>query len=476
MAESAMHASPYSGTWYPGSPEALSALLEDLWRSSESRTGSYLTPGARAFLAPHAGLVYSGTVAAAVYRHLEAAQPERVLVAGFSHRGGLPGIQIPEVDAYSTPLGTVRVDIPLARKLVRSAPFGKAAEADLCDHSVEIQLPLLQKAAPAARIVPLYVGHLSPEARSEAAKRLADTLAPGTVLVASSDFTHYGSGFRFKPFPADGMATARLHDLDNEVIEAAGSLSVEMFLDTLRRTGATVCGYDPISLLLATMRETEGEDEVYQETLDYQTSAEITGDLHSSVSYAALAYFPYRALELGVDAQAAVLRLARQTLEAYLSTGRRRAAGLLPSGVPSLARRAGLFVTLHQDGKLRGCLGRTEAIQSLERAVPELTMSAALEDARFEPVSTSDTGLEIDVSVLSPLKLVPSRDSFRVNTHGALLRAKGRHGLLLPQVAPEWNWTSDEFFRALALKAGVKAEVYSDPATRLYVFRAQVIR
>ena len=107
--------------------------------------------------------------------------------------------------------------------------------------------------------------------------------------------------------------------------------------------------------------------------------------------------------------------------------------------------------------------------------MPELTMAAAVEDTRFEPVSTSDTGLDIEVSVLSPMKRVSGRDDFRVNLHGAALKAKGRQGLLLPQVATEQNWTSDQFFQALAAKSGVSANVYSDPATRLYVFRAQII-
>ena len=475
MGDSASHVSPFSGTWYPGSPGELTALLENLWRDSERRTGSFVLPGGVAFVAPHAGLAYSGTVAAAVYRRLERAQPRCVIVAGFAHRGAPPGIWIPEIQSYSTPLGRVMIDAELVGKLTAGTPFGAAAESRICDHSVEIQLPLLQKAAPGARIVPLYVGHLEPQAREEAARRLAEALSPDTVLVASSDLTHYGRDFGFKPFPVDDMVSDRLRDLDDEVIEAAGSLREQLFLDTLRKTEATVCGYEPIALLLATVRALGGEDEIFQETLDYQTSGEITGDFHSSVSYGALAYFPYHALELDREAQAAVLKLARESLGEYQRTGRQRVPELPPSGVASLARHAALFVTLHQDGRLRGCLGRTSAIQSLERAVPELTMAAALEDTRFEPVSTSDTGLDIEVSVLSPLKRVSGRDDFRVNLHGAVLKAKSRQGLLLPQVATERNWTSDQFFQALATKSGVSADVYCHPSTRLYVFRAQVI-
>jgi len=151
------------------------------------------------------------------------------------------------------------LDLELVGRLTAGAPFGTAAESRICDHSVEIQLPLLQKAAPGARIVPLYVGYLDQHAREEAARRLAEVLSPYTVLVASSDLTHYGSSFGFKPFPADNLIADRLRDLDDEVIEAAGSLREQFFLETLRRTEATVCGFDPIALLVATVRLLKGE-------------------------------------------------------------------------------------------------------------------------------------------------------------------------------------------------------------------------
>jgi len=108
--------------------------------------------------------------------------------------------------------------------------------------------------------------------------------------------------------------------------------------------------------------------------------------------------------------------------------------------------------------------------------IPELTIAAATEDRRFPPVSPGESGLEIEISVLSPMKRIAGREDFRVNIHGAMLEAGSRHGLLLPQVATERNWSADLFFDALARKAGVGREVYSDPATRLHVFRAQIIR
>ncbi len=475
MPSSSTHVSPYSGTWYPGDKPELSSLLDDLWRKSGERTGACLVPGGHAFLAPHAGLVYSGTVAAAAYRHLEQQQPRCVLLAGFSHHGGPPGISIPDIGEFATPLGRVAIDHEMARRLVSEGPFQRMPEAGLCDHSVEIQLPLLQRAVPGVRVVPLYVGSLDPATRETAAGILAGCLSPDTVLLASSDLTHFGRDFRFQPFPVDGAVSDHLRQLDFEVIEAVGSLQVQLFFEALRETSATVCGYEPIALLLATVRCLSQEDEVFQEVLDYQTSGEITGDFHSSVSYGAVGFFPHTSFELNLDEQAAVLKLAEQTLARYQRTGSTRVPDLPSSGLPSLARRAGLFVSLHKDGRLRGCLGRTAATQSLEHAVPEMTLAAALEDTRFDPVSTSETGLEVEVSILSPLKRIARREDFRVNQHGAMLKAKGRQGILLPQVATERNWNAGQFFHALATKTGVSPDVYSDPSTRIHVFRAQVI-
>ena len=101
------HATPFAGSWYPGRRAELEALLDGLFDSSLQRTGPGLLPRPLAFVVPHAGLVYSGTVAASAYRHLQAAQPKRVFILGFTHRGGRPGVSIPDIGAFQTPLGEV---------------------------------------------------------------------------------------------------------------------------------------------------------------------------------------------------------------------------------------------------------------------------------------------------------------------------------------------------------------------------------
>ncbi|HVX66323.1 MAG TPA: AmmeMemoRadiSam system protein B [Bryobacteraceae bacterium] len=475
MRTAARHVSPYSGSWYPGDTEELRTLVERVFSGSEHRTGRWSAPRAAAFVVPHAGLVYSGTVAGAAWRQVRALEPERIILLGFTHRGAVRGAWIPEIEGIETPLGDVEVDTLCAEALVETGAFGWLDERQVCDHSVEIQLPLLQTAAPNARIVPVYVNQLPAVARLAAARALASLAGPGTVLVASSDFTHYGRSFSFQPFPVDESTPSLLRELDDSVIEAAATLDPGEFLRVLGETGATVCGSGPISLLLETLRFISEQEEIFQETLDYQTSGEITGDFRQSVSYAALGYFPYRALELAPDDAQALIESARRTLTHFVATGRREPLAPERSSA-ALERHAAAFVTLHSEGELRGCIGRGTSTEPLDRLVPRLALSAALDDPRFPPLRPGDAEPTVEISVLSPLKRLCSLERFRVNEHGALLEAGPDRGLLLPQVAQERNWTAAQFLEALVRKAGAPRNVYSDPSTRVHVFRAQVIR
>lgn len=475
MPAAGVHVSPFSGSWYPAGAAELRSLLERLFAESERRTGRYLPARASGFVVPHAGLVYSGTVAAAAWRHLRVRQPERVVVLGFSHHGAPPGAWIPDVSALRTPLGEVAVDGEFAAALAEGGAFEKKSEEVLCDHSVEVQLPFLQFSAPAAKVVPVYVSRMTHESRAAAAGKLSSLLGPETVVVASSDFTHYGRGFSYQPFPADEYAGERLRDIDEGAIDGAATLCADQFLAELRATGSTVCGIEPISLLLETLRLAGRDEEIFQTTLDYQTSGEITGDYTHSVSYAALGYFPYRALDLGPEDQRLLIASARATLAHFLDTGERRP---IPpqGGSPALERRAAAFVTLMSQGNLRGCVGRKASTEPLSTLVPSLTLTAALEDTRFAPVRQGEADLELEVSVLTPMKRIANLDDFRVNEHGALLEAGLNHGLLLPQVATERRWTARQFLEALARKAGAGRDACGEPSARVYVFRAQIIR
>lgn len=466
------HVTPFAGSWYPARRAELETLLDTLFDASLQRTGDDLLPHPLAFVVPHAGLVYSGTVAAAAYRNLQAARPRRVFILGFAHSGGRPGVSIPDVTAFQTPLGEVEVDSAAVRALAASVPFAMTPEGRVCDHSVEIQLPLLQRAVPGTPVVPLYVGPLDARQRTAAAQALAQIVQPGDVLLASSDLTHYGRAFGYQPFPVDEDTPDRLRDLDYRAIEAAGSLDPKLFLASLRDTGATVCGYDPIALLLATLSLLDGE-EIFQQTLDYQTSAEIAGGYEHSVSYGALGYFRADSFCLGPEDRQALLASAGETLRRLRETGQR--AAIPPAGAgTALRRRAGVFVSLHADGELLGCIGNFAGPQPLAEQVPEMALAAALDDPRFWPHTRLPAALDVEISVLTPMKRIRDWTAFHLGRDGVVMEAEDRRGLLLPQVAHSGSWTPARFLDALAQKAGLPPGAYRDPQTRLSVFRAQV--
>ncbi|MGA2194153.1 MAG: AmmeMemoRadiSam system protein B [Bryobacteraceae bacterium] len=457
------HISPYSGAWYPAPAAELARLLDGCFEESRERTGPHLFRNGVGFVVPHAGPAYCGAVAAAVYRTLADDPPERVILLAFPHQGGLSGVAVPEVASITTPFGDVPID---------AAPFPRLPEKRLCDHSFELQLPFLQKAAPQARITPLYVGRMDAAARERAAGQLAALWRPGTVFVASSDFTHYGRNFGHVPFPPDSEIAERLRVLDHEYIDAAGSLDSALFLETLAQHDATVCGAAPIALLLDTLRRLPGEP-VYEYTLDYQTSGDRTGDFKHCVSYAALGYFRRSSYDLDAADREVLLGVACDTLAQLRSSGERRRAEAR-GGSPALAAHRGAFVSLHQGDELLGCIGNCAGRLPLGEEIADLTLAAALEDPRFRHAASAEGPIEIELSILTPLRRIRSTSEFEVGRHGAVLRLGRNSGLLLPQVAEGYGWTSEGFFRALARKSGLGPHAVRDPKARLEIFEAQI--
>ena len=272
-------------------------------------------------------------------------------------------------------------------------------------------------------------------------------------------------------FPADQAVGHRLHELDHDCIDAAGSLDSPLFLKTLADHRSTVCGSDPIALLLEILTRI-GSDDLYQLTLDYQTSGEITGEYRQSVSYAALGYCRRDALDLNAGDREALLDSAEQTLGRLRQSRRREAVPARGSSV--LEARRGIFVSLHQGAELLGCIGNCSGPEPLASAAAELTLSAALEDPRFRPAAAADGPIDIEISVLTPFKRITSAARFQIGRHGAFLRLGGCSGLLLPQVADDYDWTPEQFLSAVARKSMLGPLAWKDPKARLFVFEAQV--
>lgn len=163
--------------------------------------------------------------------------------------------------------------------------------------------------------------------------------------------------------------------------------------------------------------------------------------------------------------------VARETIEAKLSHRK----PLLPALGNGCLQKGGAFVTLHERGYLRGCVGRMYSEKTLGETIGEMAFSAAFEDPRFEPLCLSEIAeIEIEITVLGPLHAIVGEKDVVVGKHGLYISAQGRSGVLLPQVATENGWDASEFLCHLCLKAGVPTSAWKAPGSQLFVFEGLV--
>ena len=465
-AEAQVHRSPMAGRWFPSDSAELRKSLEKAVQAADQRAAG--APGRTDLLAlivPHAGIQYSGIVGASAYRTL--GKSKNIIVLGFSHSHAVDGIVAPAITAFETPLGQVQVN----REVLRELGFRMVPEGEVCDHSLENQLPFLQFIAPQALLVPLYVGELTAEERTAAARKIAGRIQKGDLVIASSDFTHYGKEYGYVPFANDAKVAERLSSQAKEAFEEIGSTEVKAFDAYLQRTGDTICGRDPIRLLMETLAQLDRN--VYPELVDYMTSGEITRDYSASVGYAALAFYPPSSFEVSEADQRKLLTSARATLERYYAGARQQVTMQPSERSAAVLQRSGAFVTIRKDGELRGCIGILSTRKALWETIPDRTLAASTSDPRFRPVTMREGAVNLEISILTPLKKIDTWERFQLGK-GAVLLTGDSGATLLPQVAQEMGWTRQQFLENLAQKAGLSPTGYRDRDARLYVFEAQV--
>lgn len=176
-----------AGAFYPGDPATLSRTVDQLLAEAEPVSG--LQP--KALIVPHAGYVYSGSTAATAYAALApwAKTIRRVILLGPTHRVAVDGIALPEADVFSTPLGQIRLDAQAIAAIADLPQIVFSDHVHAFEHSLEVHLPFLQRVLEHFTLVPLAVGHATPEAVAEVLDRLWD--GPETLIVVSSDLSHF---------------------------------------------------------------------------------------------------------------------------------------------------------------------------------------------------------------------------------------------------------------------------------------------
>lgn len=468
--------SPVAGSWYPGDENTLRREIEQMLAQADVSELAGYRGRILGLISPHAGYRYSGRVAAHGYRLLQGRNVRRVVVMGPSHYVAFQGLALPDATHWKTPLGEVRLDREAIEKLAKTSNrFMFRGDAFKREHSVDIQIPFLQVVAPEAVLVPIVVGHLGLAEAREAASAIRQIIDDSTVLVASSDFTHYGPNYGYVPFR--DRIPERIEELAIQAGKYIAAKDVEGFYGYLDRTGDTICGANPIAVLLGAM---PASSEAVP--LKFDTSGRMLGDYTNSVSYYSIAFIEQRAatkfenVELVDKAtQQFLLKLARETLRRHLSGKPLPDPAKEGWEVPAKAREVfGVFVTLKKHGNLRGCIGSIVGSEPLYQGVIRNTVNAAAHDTRFYPVtSAEEPEIEIEISVLTPLKEVSGPQDIKVGRDGVVLEKGGRRAVFLPQVAPEQGWDLATMLSHLSLKAGLPSDAWKSGA-RFEVFQAHV--
>lgn len=470
-ADDSVRPAAVAGSWYPGDAKELGAYL-DRQLDAAAKEPAAVDGRVRALIAPHAGYAFSGAVAARAYRIVRGQRYDRVVLLGPSHHADFRGLAAYDVDAFETPLGRVPLDRDAAEQLRRSPLLQGAPAGPDREHSLEMQLPYLQRAlAPGWRLLPLLVGRIEEADYPALAEALRPLLDDRTLVVVSSDFTHYGPRFRYLPFPPDDGAAASIRQLDMGAYERIEARDPAGFLAYQGETGITVCGFRPIALLLQLLPKETGV-----RLVAYDTSGAQQADYRHSVSYLAIAFTTPAAHGAGTSLEwlhrLAVLGVRRAVDANGAVDG--EIERLLAAAPEDVRAPAGAFVTLRNGGKLRGCIGYVAPIKPAWEAVLDNAASAAVRDPRFPPVSPRDLPLlEVEVSVLTEPVPIADWQAFQPGRDGIVLEKSGRRAVFLPEVATQQGWGREETLTRLAVKAGLPPDAWRDGA-QFAVFTARV--
>ncbi|MGD1030899.1 MAG: AmmeMemoRadiSam system protein B [Opitutaceae bacterium] len=455
-----------AGLFYPKDPAELTKMIDACLAAAQAQPVGEL----KALICPHAGYEYSGPVAAYGYKLLAGRQYGTVVVMGPSHYSYLRLGSVPDAAVYRTPLGDVTIS-PKAAQLARSAPFALEPQcqverpdwwrqssrplpfnetADTWEHSVEVEIPFLQKTLDRFELVPVVCGDLDP---ARAARALEPILDDRTLIIASSDLSHYYS------YP-------EARRLDRSCIDAICRLDIDAM------EGEQACGKIPILILMHVARERGWKARL----LDCRNSGDTSGIKTRVVGYAAIAFYAPFGRRIGADERKSLLQISRDALREAAASG--RTLETAPPG-PAAAEPRGCFVTLTANGVLRGCIGNLTARGPLYQSVAWNTRSAALSDPRFPPVSAREVaGLRIEISVLSePRRLWFSSpddllQKLQPGVDGVILKMGEHEATYLPQV---WEQLPDKtaFLDSLSEKAGCGPSDWRNPGTAVFLYEVE---
>jgi hypothetical protein len=457
-----------AGRFYSSDPVELRNTLKGLFEKAKPKT----VDSVLAIICPHAGYDFSGVVAASGYKQINPDKKfENIFILASSHQASFMGASIYNLGNYITPLGKVKVNIELANKLIKENPvFNFNPDADKNEHSLEVQVPFLQYwMKTEINLVPIVLGTQSVQSCKKIAEALKPWFNENNLFIISTDFSHY-------PKYQDAQSVDKL------TCDAVLSGSAEKLLKILQdnenksipNLATSMCGWTSVITLL----NMTGNNQGYQFLpIQYMNS----GDSKYADKSQVVGYWSIAVVHKGTKSEFSIsaedkkelLRIAKVTIDQKI--GENKIPEFSTKGYSkTMLTPCGAFVTLKKNGDLRGCIGRFTSEEPLYIVIREMAIASATQDTRFDPVTESEIPkLEIEISVLSPMKKINSPDEIIMGKHGIYIKKGWASGTFLPQVATETGWTKEEFLGHCARdKAGIGWNGWKD--AEIYIYTAEV--
>jgi AmmeMemoRadiSam system protein B/AmmeMemoRadiSam system protein A len=430
-----------SGKFYASDPDSLKNDLNQLFTLAK-KPESY--KAIQALIVPHAGYIFSGETAANAYAQLNPDKAfETIFILAPSHHQAFNGASIYNRGNYKTPLGEIAVDFKTTQMLLdKNSHFLFRPTAHMQEHSIEVQLPFLQHYLNKPfKIVPMLIGTQNIRILEVLAQSLAPYFNKKNLFIISSDFSHFPN-YKDALFADKHMAEA----IEKNSTEALQKAVHDNETRKLKNLATSACGIAGIFILL---NITKNRENINLEALKYMNSGDSPyGDKDRVVGYWAIQVHsqPFNStFTLTDNDKNTLLDLAQKTLNAFLYENK-----IPPVDENCLSEvllsKNGVFVSLHHTHTLRGCIGCFQSNDVLYKLIQKMVIAAASNDTRFTPVKSHELEhISIEISVLTPMIHINSKDEIEIGKHGIYIKKGNKHGTLLPQVATNNNWNIDEF-------------------------------
>lgn len=414
-----------AGQFYPSSPVKLREMIATMVADKKGREKII------GVVSPHAGYIYSGSVAGATISQIKF--KDTFIILGPNHTGFGEAFSIMTEGIWRMPLGDIEIDTKLAGHILAlSKHLKKDDEAHCYEHSIEVQLPFLQYFQKDIKLVPIVLAHASGAIYKEIGNTIARAIQDQkreVVIIASSDMTHY-----------EPQRSAQ--EKDNQAITAMLSLDENNLIEKIQELNISMCGYAPVVSMITAVKALGAKK---AELVKYQTSGDITGDYSSVVGYAGLLFLN--------PELSPIVKLAKEAVEVYINDGNIISPPIKLTN--EMKKKAGVFVSLHKFGQLRGCIGTFAATkENVAEEIIANAISSATRDPRFPPVATVELDdMEYSVDILTKPKSVKEKSKLHPKKHGLIVECDSRKGLLLPDL--EGVDTVDKQIDICCQKAGI---------------------